>query len=226
MRKYVGGFAPPMPKSTHLNPPLPIGPTIQPIIKPHVMSPHQSKIATEKMKLIFLIVLLIATLILAEETKTMSTLLDGDVLSVTKTEQVPTEAKPESASNSPPGPYQPVFGGAATQEADGTEIFLAGSLSTDSDVITQNGIVQEGQVDENEGEVLEDDENTLSNVAVSSAEDTLEDTEDYRHTLSAALNTARLLEVDAPETLSESSEPATLEDAEMLEEREAIVEEQ
>jgi len=181
------------------------------------------------MKFLFLILILVA-LAFAEQnvlnTKVQSTLLDGDVLSVTKVEQAqPTEAKQVSASNSPPGIYTPVYGGASTQEADGTEIFLAGNLATDSVVVTQNGLVQEGQVDENEGEVLEDDENTLSNVVVSSAEDVLEDTEDYKHTLSAALNTARLLEVDAPETLSESAEPATLEDSEMLEEKEAIVEE-
>jgi len=180
------------------------------------------------MKIILFILVLVALVFAQEKPNTLSTLLDGDVLSaspLSKIEQAkPAEAKQVSASNSPPGHYQAVYG-ASTQEADGNEIFLAGSLSTDSAVVTQNGLVQEGQVDENEGEVLEDDENTLSNIVVSSAEDTLEDTEDYKHTLSAALNTARLLEVDAPETTLETVEPATLEDSEMLEEKEAIVEE-
>ena len=197
---------------------------------------NQSQKSTLGMNKFFVLALLVIfTFALAEENvlksknvlstvhdaDTLGTLHQGEVLSAKQ-----TSAKPNDASSAPPGNYVPTKG-TVTEQIDnvGAAVFFAGPLTAQGE--SQAEKVLEGQVEMNKGEVTQEHEALDAGVTVNKHEDTLESTEDYRQTLAAAVNTARALEVDAPQVLAHATplEAPTNEDEEMLnvKEEEAVV---
>lgn len=142
------------------------------------------------------------------DTQTLNTYHDTETLS---TPQEKTEsAKKESAEFSPKSSATNF--GATTNEKN------------------QEAMVEEieGTIQETPEEITQETEEAAAGLEVVQGEETLESTEDYHETLAAAINTAKHLEVDQPEVLSEDSlETPTQEDEKMLnkQEEEATVEE-
>jgi hypothetical protein len=209
-------------------------------------------------KFFILALFLLVTLVFSQENvlkqkNTLSTVHDGEtVLSTLQDGEVltakPEDAKQTSAAATPPGNYVPEQGVATLADgvpvffarpltapvstatstlSDGVPVFFAGPLTAQ---VSESAKVLESGIEENEDEVTLDHEIEEANVEVHKNEDVLESTEDYKQTLAAAVNTARLLEVDAPEVLetAESLEAPTTEDEKMLEsnEEESVVEEE
>lgn len=155
----------------------------------------------------------VQTLSTLQDADTLGTLHDGETLEKTESAKK-EEAKKESAGFSP----------ASSSTFGATVVLGADPLSSHPGEIVEE---IEGTIQENQGEVTQEKEDAEASLEVGEGEETLESTEDYQETLSAAINTARHLEVDQPEVLSgDSLETPTQDDEKMLNnEEEATVEE-
>jgi len=150
------------------------------------------------------------TLSTLHDAETLSTVHDAEAL--TTLHDVETVlAKTHEAKKEEANPTGANFGVPDSSAKN----FGTSPLSTKDNSVVEE--LDDGRIEENEGEVAQELEEAEAALNVSTEEDALEFTEDYQETLAAAINTAQHLEVDQPEILSgDSLETPTQEDLKML----------